>query len=132
MLPVPCSRLYAVVVYHIPNCRVTCTRHATKLSNWLLKSYDVFSARKRQKKVNLIQFSSEQNVTENFPVHVTRACSRAFLFRSVPVRGKFSVSGNPPLDTLKKVYMLFFVSYLYFTQIQASLLVRRGDVCHCH
>ena len=83
MLPVPCSRLHAIVVYHIPNCRVTCTRHATKLSNWLLKLYDAFSARKGQKKLNLIQLSSEQNGTENLPVHVTHAHARE-LFCSVP------------------------------------------------
>ena len=86
MLPVPCSRLHAVVVYHIPNCLATCIRHATELSNWLLKSYDLFSARKGQKKLNLIQLSSEQNGPENFPVKVTHAhahelfCSVPFLF----------------------------------------------------
>ena len=74
----------------------TYTRHATKLSDWLLKSYDIFSIRKGQKKLNLIQLSSERNGTENFPVHMTHAHAHE-LFCSVPVRGKFSVSGNPPL-----------------------------------
>ena len=74
----------------------TCTRHATKLSDWLLKSYDLVSGRKGQKKLNLIHLSSEQNGTENFPVHVTHAHAHE-LFRSVPIRGKFFVSGNPPL-----------------------------------
>ena len=66
----------------------TRTRHATKLSDWLLKSCDVFSARKGQKKLNLIQLSSEQNRTENFPVHVTHTHAYE-LFCSVPARGKF-------------------------------------------
>jgi len=62
----------------------TSTRHATKPPDWLLKLYDAFSARKGQKKLSLIQLSSEQNGTENFPVHVNleQAHER---FCSVPV-----------------------------------------------
>ena len=59
----------------------TCIRHATKLSDWLPKSYDVFYPHKRQKKLNFIQLSSEQNGTDNFPVHMTLAHAYAF---SVP------------------------------------------------
>ena len=63
----------------------TYTRHATKLSYWLLKSYDVFP-HGRQKKLKLIQLSSEQNGTENFPVHVTTRMLTSFSapFRSRP------------------------------------------------
>ena len=83
--------------------------HEIKKSHWLINIFPMFSARNDQKKLNLVQLSPERNRTENFPItwckHYKYACSETFLFRSVPVRGKFSVSGKPPLDSLTDWYV---------------------------
>ena len=102
MQPVPGSRLHAIAVSHISDwpsshavwlhTHVTQQSYLTGCSN-----HTISFPYGKTEKLNLIQLSSEQNVTENVPVHVTHAHAHE-LFCSVPVRGKFSVSGNPPLD----------------------------------
>ena len=62
---------------------LTCAWHESQLSDWLLKSYDIFSLRKGQEKLNLIQLSSEQNGIEIFPVHAAHAHAQE-IFCSVP------------------------------------------------
>ena len=45
----------------------------------------------------MVQLTSEHNRIENFPVHVTHAhAHELFCVHSVPDRGIFSVSENPP------------------------------------
>ena len=56
--------------------------------------------------MDLIQLSSEQKGTENFPVHVAHAHAHE-LFCSIPVRGKFSLSRNAPLGKSKSTLIRY-------------------------
>ena len=71
--------------------------HKTKLFHWILKSYDAFPHRKAEKvELGSTFFGTERN--GQFSIHVTHAhAHELLLLRSVPVRGKFSASGKPPL-----------------------------------
>ena len=71
-------------------CCIDVKTHENKKSNWFFKTVHRVSVQNRQKKLNSILLFSEQNRTENFllTLHIwcMRACSEAFLFRSVPFR----------------------------------------------